>query len=112
MAPPLPPPPAPEVLHHFPSPFQQPRNFHHHLPTANGRLLHGGAISDAKLYNRSLMSQTGLPEIPPNHPPHLPPVPPNRGMSSYNGVRVGSFASFGHPTSQHFGAPMQVFRIM
>ena len=41
------------------------------------------------------------------HPPNLPPVPPTRGLSSYNGVRTGSFASFGHP-AQHFGAPMQI----
>ena len=38
--------------------------------------------------------------------PHAPPIPPTRGMASYNGVRTGSFASFGHPT--HFGAPIQV----
>jgi len=25
-----------------------------------------------------------------------PPAPPARGLSSYNGVRAGSFASFGH----------------
>ena len=105
--PPLPPPPAPEILHHFPSPFQQPRNFHHATSAAsNGRLMHGGAISDARLYNRSLMSQAGMGEGnlgPPCHPPNLPPLPPTRGMSSYNGVRTGSFASFGHP-SQQFAA--------
>ena len=53
------------------------------------------------------MSQAGIPveggNLPPGHPPHLPPLPPARGMSSYNGVRAGSFASFGHP-SQHFAA--------
>ena len=93
--PPLPPPPAPEVLHHFPSPFQQTRNFH----PVNARLMPGNAISDARLYNRSLMGH----ESP---MPHAPPIPPTRGMASYNGVRTGSFASFGHPT--HFGAPIQV----
>ena len=98
--PPLPPPPAPEVLHHFPSPFQQPRHFH------NGRLIHGGAISDARLYNRSLMGHLeGNIPPPPQHPPNLPPLPPTRGMSSYNGVRAGSFASFGHPGSAHFAGP-------
>ena len=69
--------------------------------------MHGGAISDARLYNRSLMSQAGMAaegSLPPGHPPNLPPLPPARGMSSYNGVvRAGSFASFGHP-SQHFAA--------
>ena len=95
--PPLPPPPAPEILHHFPSPFQQPRHFHN-------RLIHGGAISDARLYNRSLMASTGGHLEPPNHPPNLPPLPPTRGMSSYNGVRAGSFASFGHPGT-HFATP-------
>ena len=71
--------------------------------------MHGGAISDARLYNRSLMSQAGMAAdgnlpAPPGHPPNLPPLPPARGMSSYNGVvRAGSFASFGHP-SQHFAA--------
>jgi hypothetical protein len=93
--PPLPPPPAPEIMHHFPSPFR------HQL----GRLMHGGAISDARLYNRSLMGGEGGGGLPP--PPSLPPAPPTRGLSSYNGVRTGSFASFGHPTP-HFGAPMQV----
>ena len=97
--PPLPPPPAPEILHHFPSPFQHPRHFHH------GRLMQQtGSISDARLYNRSLMGQVNN-EM--QHPPNLPPIPPTRGMSSYNGVRAGSFASFGHP-APHFGAPMQV----
>ena len=105
--PPLPPPPAPEILHHFPSPFQQPRNFHHAV-TNNGRLMHSGAISDARLYNRSLMSQAGIMNnsvegnLPPQgHPPNLPPLPPARGVSSYNGVRAGSFASFGHPSQQY-----------
>ena len=94
--PPLPPPPAPEVLHHFPSPFQQARNFH----PGYTRLLHGNAVSDARLYNRSLMGQENL--MPPG-----PPMPPTRGMASYDGVRTGSFASFGHPAG-HFGASIQV----
>ena len=104
--PPLPPPPAHEILHHFPSPFQQPRHFH------NGRLIHGGAISDARLYNRSLMAgghlEPGGPPAPLHHPPNLPPLPPTRGMSSYNGVRAGSLASFGHPGAAHFASPTPI----
>ena len=90
---------APEVLHHFPSPFQQARNFH----PVNSRLMHGNAVSDARLYNRSLMGGPDAPYMPQG----VPPVPPMRGMASYNGARTGSFASFGHPAS-HFGAPIQV----
>ena len=51
--------------------------------------MNGSAISDARLYNRSLMSSGDL-----GRPP-LPPEPPIRGLSSYNGVRVGSMVSFG-----------------
>lgn len=105
--PPLPPPPAPEIMHHFPSPLQQARHHHHH--GGGNRLMHGGAISDARLYNRSLMSNGGH-EGP--QPPPLPPAPPSRGPSSYNGVRTGSFASFGHPalngSNPQFGGPLQM----
>ena len=48
----------------------------------------------------SLMGQENL--MPPG-----PPMPPTRGMASYDGVRTGSFASFGHPAG-HFGASIQV----
>ena len=94
---------APEVLHHFPSPFQQARNFH----PVNSRLMHGNAVSDARLYNRSLMGGPDAPYMPQG----VPPVPPMRGMASYNGARTGSFASFGHPAS-HFGAPIQVKKFL
>jgi hypothetical protein len=39
-----------------------------------------------------------------------PPAPPARGLSSYNGVRTGSFASFGHIYPQDprlFGSTIQ-----
>ena len=49
----------------------------------------GSTITDARSYNRSLMSMGEL-----GRPP-LPPEPPIRGHSSYNGVRVGSMISFG-----------------
>ena len=49
----------------------------------------GNAIADARLFNRSLMSSGALGR------PSLPPEPPMRGLSSYNGVRVGSMLSFG-----------------
>ena len=65
--------------------------------------MHGNAVSDARLYNRSLMGGPDAPYMPQG----VPPVPPMRGMASYNGARTGSFASFGHPAS-HFGAPIQV----
>ena len=42
-----------------------------------------------------------------------PPAPPARGLSSYNGVRTGSFASFGHIYPQDprlFGSPIQQVR--
>lgn len=42
-----------------------------------------------------------------------PPAPPTRGPSSYNGVRTGSFASFGqiyHQDPRLFGTPMQQVR--
>ncbi len=100
--PPLPPPPAPEILHHFPSPFQQQRSRIMHQHNLGGS---NAAISDARLYNRSLMAGHGEDGLP--APPPLPPVPPSRGPSSYNGVRAGSFASFGHP-SNAFGAPVGV----
>jgi len=55
----------------------------------NIRLMDGSTITDARSYNRSLMSMGEL-----GRPP-LPPEPPIRGHSSYNGVRVGSMISFG-----------------
>ena len=42
--------------------------------------------------------------------PTPPPAPPTRGPSSYNGVRTGSFASFGHiypHDPRVFGNPLQ-----
>ena len=48
-----------------------------------------GAIPGVRSYNRSLMSIGDF-----GRPP-LPPDPPLRGLSSYNGVRVGSMVSFG-----------------
>ena len=59
--------------------------------------------------NRSLMSGNGQDGLSPP-----PPAPPTRGPSSYNGVRTGSFASFGqiyhHQDPRLFGAPMQQVR--
>ena len=52
-------------------------------------MVEGSAIMDARSYNRSLMSMGEF-----GRPP-LPPEPPIRGHSSYNGVRVGSMVSFG-----------------
>ncbi len=47
--------------------------------------------------------------------PSPPPAPPARGPSSYNGVRTGSFASFGHlypHDPRLFGAPLQQVTII
>ena len=52
-------------------------------------MVDGNPITDARSYNRSLMSMGELGRLP------LPPEPPTRGQSSYNGVRVGSMVSFG-----------------
>ena len=72
--------------------------------------MHGNAVSDARLYNRSLMGGPDAPYMPQGGPP----VPPMRGMASYNGARTGSFASFGHPAHLDpaaFGAPIQVKKV-
>ena len=68
------------------------------------RMVDGTAIMDARSYNRSLMSMGEL-----GRPP-LPPEPPIRGHSSYNGVRVGSMVSFGAsgPISRVYPFPMNV----
>ena len=68
------------------------------------RMVDGNAIMDARSYNRSLMSMGEL-----GRPP-LPPDPPLRGHSSYNGVRVGSMVSFGAngPISRVYPFPVNV----